>query len=188
LAKKAMSEVFRFNYTYHDNGNRQEFGSKLLSNPEHLSLKEIERKIHENLLDHKYFYPNRLEIKRFKPIWNLDDYSWYVFESVELVDRYVQNKKLRSINRFCSLLEKMNDFNTYLMGDQPTTCPICGARTETMLELLNSPILQFHVCLSEDCRYIFFLEEDLEPEIWLYFDLESCNLFKKIIESPDTEV
>jgi hypothetical protein len=164
-----MSLVIRFNYFYQDYDDNKKFGSKLFSNPEHLSLKEIEQKIRQNLLDQKYFYPNIVEIKRFTLHGHLDDYSWYEFESIEVDERILLQKKLKSINRFYSLLEKINDFNTYLMGDQPTTCPICGARTETMLELLNSPIIQFHVCLSEDCRYTLFLEEDLEPEIWLDF-------------------
>jgi len=164
-----MCEVIRFNYLHRDSGNWKKFGSKKFSNPEQLTIEEIEQKIRENLIDQKYFYPNRIGIKRFKMHKYLHDYSWYEFKSVEEVEGILLQKKLKSINRFCSLLEKMNNFNNHLMGYQPTTCPICGARTETMLELLNSPITQFHVCLSEDCRYTFFLEEELEPEIWLYF-------------------
>jgi len=164
-----MNEVIRFNYLYRDSGNWKKFGRKLFTNPEHYTIEEIEQQIRQNLIDRKYFYPDRIGIKRFTIHKYLHDYSWYEFKSVEEVKGILMQKKLKSINRFCSLLEKMNDFNTYLMGDQPTTCPICGARTATMLELLNSPITQFHDCLSEDCRYIFFLEEDLEPEIWLYF-------------------
>lgn len=165
-----MSELIRFNYSYRDNGIKKEFGSKLFYNPEQISPKEIERKICQKLLDRKYFYPSRIGIKRFKIQKYYDDYSWYEFESIDVFERSLPQKSLKSINWFCALLEKMIDFNTYLMGDQPTTCPICGARTETLLEVLNSPITQFHLCLSEDCRYVFFLEEDLEPEIWLFLN------------------
>ena len=44
------------------------------------------------------------------------------------------------------------DLPTYLMNDQPTTCPICGKRTEWVKE---DP--QLHVCR---CGYRFLVEED----------------------------
>lgn len=53
--------------------------------------------------------------------------------------------------------------DVFLMGDQPTTCPICGARTEITLEILVSPQkTQYHKCLSDDCKYTFIQEEDKE--------------------------
>jgi len=53
--------------------------------------------------------------------------------------------------------------DVFLMGDQPTTCPICGARTEITLEIVSSPDkTQYHKCLSDDCQYTFIQEEDKE--------------------------
>jgi len=42
----------------------------------------------------------------------------------------------------------------YLMGDQPTTCGICGARTS--FEELGET-LQSHQCLNTICGYEFFV-------------------------------
>jgi len=56
----------------------------------------------------------------------------------------------------------MNSFDIYLMGDQPTTCPKCGIRTEITLELLEfSFAIQFHKCPSEKCKYSFIVEKDV---------------------------
>jgi hypothetical protein len=55
----------------------------------------------------------------------------------------------------------MKNLDVYLMGDQPTTCPICGARTEITKKLLDSPEkIQYHKCFSMECKYEFILEED----------------------------
>jgi hypothetical protein len=47
----------------------------------------------------------------------------------------------------------------YQPTDQPTTCPICGARTD-YVDL--SDLIQSHVCLSKLCEYSFMLEFDDE--------------------------
>jgi hypothetical protein len=43
--------------------------------------------------------------------------------------------------------------------DQPTTCPLCGARTD-FTELENGQ--QEHTCLSPQCGYSFLVEFDEE--------------------------
>ena len=45
----------------------------------------------------------------------------------------------------------------YLMGDQPTTCGICGARTE--FEEIGDT-LQSHQCLNPACGYEFFVVDE----------------------------
>lgn len=50
------------------------------------------------------------------------------------------------------------DLPIYLMHDQPTTCPMCGKRTEWEGE---EP--QLHMCL---CGYVFLVEED-EDFVWI---------------------
>jgi len=50
----------------------------------------------------------------------------------------------------------------HLMGDQPTTCPICGARTDIVSDLSHTKLkLQIHECLNAQCRYIFLEIEDI---------------------------
>jgi hypothetical protein len=100
-----MSEVIRFNYLHRDLGNWKKFGSKKFSNPDQLTLHEIEQKIRQNLTDQEYFYPEQVEIKKFKFHRYLDDYSWYEFESVEILDTDSPNKELKSISEFLLLLE-----------------------------------------------------------------------------------
>ena len=54
----------------------------------------------------------------------------------------------------------------YLRGDQPTTCPKCGNRTHTILELQhinNQPII--HVCMTEKCKFTFVEENDDSDKI-----------------------
>ena len=102
-----MSDVIRFNYLHRDSGNWKKFGSKLFSNPERLTLEEIEQWIRQNLIDQAYFYPDQVGIRKFKFHRNLDDYSWYEFESVEILDSInLLQKKLKPIISLLLKLEK----------------------------------------------------------------------------------
>lgn len=84
-----MNEIILLHYLYRDSGNWKKFGSKRFSNPDQLTIEEIEQKLRENLIDQEYFYPEKVGIKKFKFHRNLDDYSWYEFESVEMVENSV---------------------------------------------------------------------------------------------------
>jgi hypothetical protein len=50
------------------------------------------------------------------------------------------------------MMVRMNSLPIYLMHDQPTTCPLCGCRTEWIGE---NP--QLHTC---DCGHQFLVEDD----------------------------
>lgn len=96
-----MSEVIRFNYMHRDSGNWKKYGSKLFVNPDQLTLEEIEQQILANLIDQEYFYPDQVGIKKFKFHRYLDDYSWYEFESVEMLDSIDPlQKNLKPISSF----------------------------------------------------------------------------------------
>jgi len=102
-----MSEVIRFNYLHRNSGNWKKFGSKLFSNPEQLTIEEIEQKIRQNLIDQAYFYPDQVGIKKFKFHRYLDEYSWYEFESVEILENNEPRKKvIKPISDFILMLEK----------------------------------------------------------------------------------
>ena len=45
-----------------------------------------------------------------------------------------------------------NDLECYILGDQPTTCGLCGARTDFDVEEDDT---QIHQCLNRECRYQF---------------------------------
>lgn len=53
----------------------------------------------------------------------------------------------------------MTEIPVFLISDQPTTCPMCGNRTEFFPDILNSK-LQLHFCLSLECDFIFIIEEE----------------------------
>jgi len=51
----------------------------------------------------------------------------------------------------------------FLISDQPTTCPLCGCRSEIVHEfkwLVSKP--QINHCLSAGCEYWFVTEEKLQ--------------------------
>jgi hypothetical protein len=48
----------------------------------------------------------------------------------------------------------------YLFSDQPTTCPLCGLRSEIISDHIDSPTKsQEHCCPSSDCGFEFIVEE-----------------------------
>jgi len=106
-----MNEVIRFNYLHRDSGNWKKFGRKKFSNPKGLSIEEIEKKIRQNLIDGMYFYPEKVGIKKFKFHRFCDDYSWYEFESVEVIEISKKKKLKLSISDFCTLMENKSPVN-----------------------------------------------------------------------------
>jgi glutaredoxin-related protein len=57
----------------------------------------------------------------------------------------------------------MIDFNnTFLMSEQPTTCPKCGARTEFFSQIspVSNENVEIHKCLSNTCQFEFIVEFD----------------------------
>ena len=49
------------------------------------------------------------------------------------------------------------ELECYILSDQPTTCGLCGARTDFYVE---SDGLQIHQCLDKDCGYLFAAVSD----------------------------
>jgi len=52
-----------------------------------------------------------------------------------------------------------HNLNIYILNDQPTTCGICGARTD-FYDVTDK--VQLHECLNFDCGYQFITEMDEE--------------------------
>jgi len=47
------------------------------------------------------------------------------------------------------------------MNDQPTTCPICGARTDAFADFHHTNLkLLTNECLNVKCKYLFLEVED----------------------------
>jgi hypothetical protein len=55
-----------------------------------------------------------------------------------------------------------NELDTFLMTDQPATCPKCGARTDFQEVSKDEAIgvIQIHQCFDEKCQYKFGLVEN----------------------------
>jgi hypothetical protein len=49
----------------------------------------------------------------------------------------------------------------YILGDQPTTCGMCGARTDFDVEEDDT---QTHQCLNRECRYQFIAVSEADDE------------------------
>lgn len=46
--------------------------------------------------------------------------------------------------------------NMFLVGDQPTTCPYCGARTEILLDFSHTiNQVMVHKCMDRNCGFEF---------------------------------
>ncbi len=59
-------------------------------------------------------------------------------------------------------IQKMIFSETYIISDQPVTCPRCGNRTDFLSETKFSyKFHQLHKCLSGNCNYEFEMEEEL---------------------------
>ncbi|WP_164123080.1 hypothetical protein [Sphingobacterium sp. xlx-130] len=52
----------------------------------------------------------------------------------------------------------------YSMGEQPTCCPICGARTEWgYYDINKQKPTQHHICTDDSCQYSFLsIEEEAD--------------------------
>lgn len=51
----------------------------------------------------------------------------------------------------------------FLLTDQPATCPLCGARTDILLDMSHTVYeAQVHQCLSAYCQFEFATQTDLE--------------------------
>lgn len=51
----------------------------------------------------------------------------------------------------------------FLFSDQPTTCPICGTRTDITLDLYKTPEqTQHHKCPLSACGFEFIIQEECE--------------------------
>jgi hypothetical protein len=156
-----MCNYVRFNYMFYDSRSLMDFGSKIYTNPDQLTYDVIEYNIRLHLISHDFFTPNCIGIRRFTGHRFQNHSQLFEFDSIEIL-KIVDNpeKKMESINSLLLKLERMTSYEIFIIGDQPTTCPICGARTELKLQLQNSPNkTQFHKCLSDNCKYFFTVEE-----------------------------
>lgn len=52
---------------------------------------------------------------------------------------------------------------TFLMNDQPFTCPHCGARCEELADFYHTNAKRFiQQCLNDSCAFVCYEEEDTQ--------------------------
>ena len=75
---------------------------------------------------------------------------------------YRQFENSLRYSKNCYLVIDFN--NTFLISDQPTTCPKCGARTDFYDDTspVSNEVVQIHTCLSPTCKFEFVVEFDEE--------------------------
>ena len=98
-----MAQNIRFHYLYRDSGNYKKFASKDFSNPHSKTLIEIETAIRTKLISDEFFYPEKVGIQKFRFHRFCEDFSWYEFEKVELVNT---GKCKQSIEEFLVILDR----------------------------------------------------------------------------------
>ncbi|MCC6186246.1 MAG: hypothetical protein IT256_03750 [Chitinophagaceae bacterium] len=53
----------------------------------------------------------------------------------------------------------------YIYSDQPTTCPLCGTRSQVILNLSHTKDkTEVHKCLQSNCGYEFVMQHDQDFE------------------------
>jgi hypothetical protein len=96
----------KFSYLYRDYGNYKLFGETIFSNPEKLSLSEIESSIKSRLIDGEFFNPEIWGIIRLKfENYNSEqDHDWHEYEGVALTDASITNNL--TIQEFLQVIER----------------------------------------------------------------------------------
>ena len=89
-----MANNIRFHFLYRDSGNYKTFGFQNYSNPNNLSLEQVQTKITKKLISGEFFYPEESGIEKFEFHKYCYDYSWYEFEMLETVKGKIAKKSI----------------------------------------------------------------------------------------------
>jgi hypothetical protein len=94
----------KFNYLYRDGANYKSWGEVIFSNPDHLSLNEIELKLIKAFLPDKLFVASQIFIPEKFLFLNGEftnsDHCYHEFESVEVCQENPSDNLNRSITDF----------------------------------------------------------------------------------------
>lgn len=97
----------QFNYLYRDAGNYKVYGTEVFSNPNRLTLVEIEDKIKRSLIDGEFFDPKKWDLPRLGfSDWDDEiDHTRNELESVEECAEEVTRGKIEEFLRKIASLE-----------------------------------------------------------------------------------
>lgn len=150
------AKTILFKYLHRDSANYKLFGSVVFTNPLNFSIEDVKRRIESKLIDGIYFDPDEWGVPRLRfEDYDEDlDHGWCEFDGVEETRKKGTRPIEEVIRQGTSI---MVDFSViYRLGDQPVTCPRCGARTDTPTDFFKAP-RGAHVeqCLSPTCGFRF---------------------------------
>ena len=95
----------RFNYLYRDASNYKKWGSVIFSNPDKLSLDDIEGNLTAYFDNQMYFIASHVDIPEVFLFINdypfsEDDHFFHEYDSLEITDEDVNDSRGRSIKEF----------------------------------------------------------------------------------------
>ena len=93
-----------FSYLFRGAGNYKQFGSIIFSNPNNLTLENIDKKIRLSLIDAEYFYHDKVDIpQKFFQDQDDEDPTWHEYHEVSITEARPTDK--RTIEEFISQLK-----------------------------------------------------------------------------------
>jgi len=96
---KDLKSNINFNYLYRDADNFKQFGSVIFSNPNNLSVVEIDNILRSRLIDEEYFNHVKFGVPSlFFKNRSVDDHNWHEYENVEMTVKNPTDK--RTIEEF----------------------------------------------------------------------------------------
>ncbi|WP_185974306.1 hypothetical protein [Litoribacter populi] len=98
----------RFYYLYRDAANYKQFGSVVISNPEDLTLEELDLFLKENLIQEEFFVPSNLGLPNLQTSpYNPDlDHEWHQYEQLKWTEEKTE------VEGFWELVKKKGDLET----------------------------------------------------------------------------
>ena len=95
-----MTRNIKLNYLYRDAANYKLFGSVVFSNPDNISITDIENKVRKHLIDGEYFEPRKwiIPVLAFPEYDTVLDHDWNEYLNTELTGEMATDK--RTISEF----------------------------------------------------------------------------------------
>lgn len=104
---RSASTNISFQYMYRDAANYKQHGKVIFTNHTHLSIEDVEKRIHSHLHEGEYFIARQVQVQeRFFPNVGEDDHPWHEFVKVEETSEAESDPINRDITFFIRDLEK----------------------------------------------------------------------------------
>ena len=102
-----MAKNIKFKYLYRDAGNYKNYGYAIFSNPESISIAEINDKLERAFEQGMFFIARQLDLQElfFEDFPSDDDISFHEFDGVEISDDTPNNLSKRTIKQFIELVD-----------------------------------------------------------------------------------